>query len=105
GRDVLVDLHDESEPLRLVGHTDVVNSLAFSPDGLHLVSASHDRTAIVWEIPSGKRLKTLTGHEDHVVAVAFSCDGKRIATGGKDAKIIVWQSDTFDEEIRISGHI
>ena len=34
----------------LKGHTDVVNSVSFSPDGKRLASASHDQTVKVWDV-------------------------------------------------------
>jgi Tfp pilus assembly protein PilF len=58
------------------------------------VSTSHDRTAIVWDLLSGKKLHELSGHADHVIAAAYSPDGKTIATGSKDHKIKLWGSDT-----------
>jgi WD40 repeat protein/energy-coupling factor transporter ATP-binding protein EcfA2 len=103
-KDVLVRLPGAADAMRLAGHTDVVNDLAFSPDGSRLVSGSHDRTAIVWELPSGQRKKVLEGHSDDVVSVAYSPDGKTIATGSKDRMIILWGADTFDRRHELKGH-
>jgi WD40 repeat protein len=36
------------------GHTDEVKSVAFSPDGLRLVSGAKDQTIMVWEVGNGK---------------------------------------------------
>src|SRR5204863_115857 len=68
----------------LGGHEDVVNSVAFDRDGKRLVSASYDRTARVWDVATGKSLRTLTMHSDFVLAAAFSPDGKHVYTGSKD---------------------
>jgi WD40 repeat protein len=77
-RDQATRLRD-GEPLR--GHTSDVNSAAFSPDGKHIVTASDDETARLWDAESGKPIgEPLRGHEGWVLSAAFSPDGKRIAT-------------------------
>jgi WD40 repeat protein len=68
------------DPLVLKGHTDSVFALAFSPDGKTLASGSFDKTIKLWDVASGKELKTFTGHTKEVVSVAFSPDGKRLAS-------------------------
>jgi WD40 repeat protein len=63
--------------------------LAVSPDGNRLalpVSGSEpEKTgAAVWDLKSGKRVRTFTGFKKEVVAVAFSPDGSRLVTCGGD---------------------
>ena len=54
------------------GHSGVVNSVADSPDGGRLVTASNDGTVKLWDTATGQELFTLRGHLAPVLCVAFS---------------------------------
>jgi WD40 repeat protein/serine/threonine protein kinase len=84
---------ETGEVLRtLSGHTNVVRSVNFSPDGQTLVSGSLDNTLIVWDMATGTPLRTLSGHEDDIQSVAYSPDGTRIISSSDDTTLILWDA-------------
>ncbi|KAF9769283.1 hypothetical protein IL306_013312, partial [Fusarium sp. DS 682] len=62
----------------LEGHTDWVNSVAFSKDDMLIASGSLDKTVKIWNVATGEEERTLEGHMDSVNSVVFSNDGKLI---------------------------
>ncbi len=90
--------------VRYYGHSDRVNAVAWSPNGAHLVSASDDKTAQIWEARSGDQLLTYAGHPDRVNAVAWSPDGKLIASASSDSTIQVWEADSGVYLFTCKGH-
>jgi len=61
-----------------------IHGVDFSPDSTRLVSASDNHTAIVWDIATRKKIRTLH-HGGSVVAAKYSPQGDRIATATKDS--------------------
>ena len=86
-----------------MGHTGGGNSVAFSPDGKRLASASWDVTVKVWDTATGQETLTLKGHTDVVTSVAFSHDGRRLASAGDDQTVKVWDARPLDEVRTIPG--
>jgi WD40 repeat protein len=67
-----------------------VYGVAFSPDGRTLASGSADATVKLWDVASGREVRTLSGHARGVDSVAFSPDGRTLASGSGDNMVRVW---------------
>ncbi|EDR06794.1 uncharacterized protein LACBIDRAFT_299673 [Laccaria bicolor S238N-H82] len=78
-----------------LGHDAWVTSVAFSPDGRHIVSGSGDKTVRVWDAQTGQSvMDPLKGHDNWVTSVAFSPDGRHIVSGSRDKTVRVWDAQT-----------
>jgi WD40 repeat protein len=79
------------EKYDLFGHSDLVSSVGFSPDGKRVVTGSDDKTTRVWDLSGATPAATvLEGHEGKITSVGFSPDGKRVVTGSDDKTARVW---------------
>lgn len=87
------------------GHSSNVTSVAFSPDGKTVVSGSEDNTLKLWNVATGKELRTLSGHSSVVSSVAFSPDGKTVLSGSRDNTLKLWDVVTGKELRSFRGHI
>jgi len=77
---------------------DHVNSAIFSPDGEHILTASDDGTARLWDA-IGQELAVLEGHKDPVKSAIFSLDGERILTTSDDGTARLW--DAAGQELAV----
>ncbi|MEG4632638.1 WD40 repeat domain-containing protein [Microcoleus sp. AR_TQ3_B6] len=89
---------------RLETHSNLVSSVSFSPDGKTLASGSYDKTIKLWDITTGKEIRTLQGHSSSVNSVSFSPDGKTLASGSVDNTIKLWDITTGKEIRTLQGH-
>ena len=87
----------------LRGHTNVLQDVAFGPDG-KVITASWDGTAKIWDLESGRALATLRGHSGAVMAAAVSPDGALVATGSLDGTAKLWDAATGREKLTLFGH-
>ncbi|MBO1061190.1 MAG: hypothetical protein HEQ14_09750 [Aphanizomenon flos-aquae CP01] len=88
----------------LTGHSDWVNSVAYSPDGQTLASGSDDKTIKLWDVKTGNLLQTFTGHSNSVRSVAYSPDGQTLASGSDDKTIKLWNVKTGKVLQTLTGH-
>ena len=69
------------------GHTDAVNTVAWSPNGTYIASGSADNTVRVWEVATGKQLYVYRGHNASVNSIVWSPDSTQIASGSTDKTV------------------
>ncbi len=79
------------------GHSDTVYGLCFSPDHKKIATASADKFVKVWELPSGKFIKSFEGHTHHVLDVGWMADGKLLASAGADNTVKVWDYEKGEQ--------
>jgi WD40 repeat protein/tRNA A-37 threonylcarbamoyl transferase component Bud32 len=76
----------------------------FTPDGLRLITSSHEGDLAVWNVADGMSLGRLQGHAAVVSAVAVSPDGSTIVSGAANGHVRVWNAESFALERELIGH-
>ena len=89
---------------KFVGHSGPITTVAFSPNGNHILTASRDNTARLWSIEEGNIIRTFAAHTDDISAAAIAPDGHSILTGSYDNTVRIWNANLeYDNQI-IYGH-
>lgn len=74
---------------QLVGHTRMVQALAYSPDGKQLASSGADGVHL-WNLANGESEVLALDEPETVLALAYSADGKRLVTGSDEGHAVLW---------------
>ncbi|KAH8799627.1 WD40-repeat-containing domain protein [Flagelloscypha sp. PMI_526] len=88
---------------KLNGHKSKVNSVAFSPNGVQVVSGSSDNTVRVWDVEASHQLQRFIGHGSSVNSVAFSPDGGHLVSGSSDNTVRIWDAESGRQLLELNN--
>ena len=110
----LWDAQTGAHKTSLTGHTQEVNSIAYSPDGTIIASGSTDGTVRLWDVATGKQKAVLVRTSwiyfllpwlsPSVNAVAYSPDANTLAAVSVDYTLRLWDTQTTQLRATLAGH-
>jgi len=92
------------QTLNVLNHDGEIVVSVFSPDGRHVLTASYDHTARIWDAGNGQLETTLSGHTGTVRFAAFSPDGQHVVTASSDHTARVWSTANGNLLATLRGH-
>ena len=107
--EVLVHTLDGSAPIRrLIGRSQRIESLAFSPNAQVLAVVGGTPSLFgelqLWNVADGKLLHSVTLGHDTLFGVSFNADGSLVAFGGADNRVRVVKVETGEVVMRMDAH-
>jgi WD40 repeat protein/ABC-type branched-subunit amino acid transport system substrate-binding protein len=92
--------------LLVLSHPQPLTSVAFSPDGVWLATATQGRDdpIRVWDARTGALQRSLAGHQDIVWSVSFSPDGGRLVSASRDGTARIWDAASGHVLLTLQGH-
>jgi eukaryotic-like serine/threonine-protein kinase len=102
----LGDLNAASPPCLMTYENSqaAVFGIACSPDGRTALTANSDGTLRLWELSTGRQLRTFRGHSGWAICVAFSPDGRTALSGSADHTLKLWDVESGNLVRTFTGH-
>lgn len=94
---------DADDAIRL-GHEKWVGNLNFDASGSRVITSSHDQTARIWDIRTGKLIVPPLRHDAAVFYAAISTDGRWALTGSRDMTARIWNAQTGAQLASLPHH-
>eukprot|EP00941_MAST-03F_sp_MAST-3F-sp1_P002317 g2317.t1 len=85
-------------------HTNAVNAVCFSKNGIYCASASEDKTLKLWDPSTGLLIRSMNGHEGPIQYCEFAPDSRAIVTCGSDMSIRIWDALAGEQIQVLYGH-
>jgi WD40 repeat protein/uncharacterized caspase-like protein len=102
---IYLNIRAQSPELILpTGHSLNIESVQFSPDNQYALTASWDKLAKLYEVSSGKEIRTFKGHRGYVNSAVFSPDGTKVLTASWDSTARVFEMSTGELLFELQGH-
>ncbi len=103
-----VEFGERAQALRLLddetqGREDSY-ALACSPDGTRLASGGFSGRVRIWQVSTGRPVRSLWGQQGYIRALSWSPDGKLLASGGWDGTVQVWDVSSGRKLASYEGH-
>ena len=74
----------------LKAHKESVNFVSICRDLNYLASCSVDKTNKLWDLTTGKHVRTYIGHDFSINSVQFSSEAKELISSSNDGSIMIW---------------
>ena len=86
------------------GHQSAIYTMAFSPDGKHLVSGGAGTNLRLWDVDKCELKDKVKGHYNAINTLVYSPDGKQVATCSNDKTVKLWNASNLEEVKELKGH-
>jgi len=86
--------------MRFDANTDPVNAVAYSPDGLSVLTGLASGDVVMWDAATGSLLRRFSEHSKAVTGLAFLPGGAQVLSSSRDGSVIVWDTPTLDGLVR-----
>ena len=96
---VVVDLTGALPRRTLSAHTEVIQAVAFGPDGRSVATGGEDGRVIVWDVASGAATRVLEGHAGRVLGATFTPDGL-LHSASIDGTLLTWRPEGSNAILR-----
>ena len=89
---------------RIASHSEGIASVAVNPAGTRIATVSFDKTIKIWDLESGRELRSISNIGGYVNAISWSPDGRTLIHGAEDRTVRIWEAETGRAVRTINGH-